>query len=98
MTHYLFSRKQILISIKNVEELQKLNKLVSLKNQTEAVRLQANLGKQNFHEDMGKVFQPVTDTSKNTSDVLTKTMMLTSLENLNTKFLEIMNDRCIIAS
>ena len=50
------------------------------------------------------VNEPITNTLKNTSEDMTKTMMLTSkennkaLENLNTKFLEIQNDRSIIAS
>ena len=48
--------------------------------------------------------EPVTDTIKNISENLTKTMMLTSkennkaIENLNDKLLEIMNDRGIKAS
>ena len=36
-----------------------LNELVSLENQVKTVRLQDKLGKQNFHEDMKKVFEPV---------------------------------------
>ena len=46
----------------------------------------------------------MTDNNKNTSDGSTKTRMLTSkenkkaLENLNDKFLELMNDRGILAS
>ena len=53
---------------------------------------------------MEKVSEPVTDTIKNTSEDLTKTMMLTSKENkialeiLNHKTLEIINDRSILAS
>ena len=52
---------------------------------------------------MKKVFEPVTDTIKNTSEDLTKTMMLTSKqknkaqENFNDTFLEIVNDRGKIA-
>ena len=62
------------------------------------------LGKQKFHEVMKKLFEPVTDTNKNTSEDLTKPMMLTpkennkAKENTNDKLLEILNDRGIIAS
>ena len=53
---------------------------------------------------MKKVFEPVTDGIKTTSEDLTGTMMLDSkqnnkaLENLNDKLLEIMNDRGILAT
>ena len=62
------------------------------------------MGKQNFHENTKKVFEPVTDTNKKTSEDLIKTMMLTSKENskalqiLNVKVLEIMNVRGMKAS
>ena len=89
----------MLYSIKNNEHLEKLKELASLQNQVKAVRLQDKLGKQNFHEDMKKIFEPVTGTIKNTAEDLTKTMMLTSkennkaLENSNDKHLEITKDR-----
>ena len=53
---------------------------------------------------MKKLYGPLSDTIKDTSRDITKTMTETSirnnnlLENLNDKFLEIMNDRGIIAS
>ena len=81
-----------------------MNKLASLQDQVKAVRLQNELGKQKFHEDMKKVFKPVTRTFKDVSEDVTKTMMITSkenylaLENSNTKLLEIMNDRGLSAS
>ena len=52
---------------------------------------------------MKKVFEPVTDTIKNTSEDLTRTMMLTCKENnktieiLNKNLLEIIDDRVILA-
>ena len=58
----------------------------------------------NFHEDMKKVFEPVTKSAENTSQDITKTIIESStnnnktLENLNNKLVEIMSDRCIIAS
>ena len=54
-----------------------------------AVRLQDKLGKQIFHEDMKKKFEAVTDTIKNSSEDITKTMMLCSKENI--KALESLN-------
>ena len=68
------------------------------------VRLQDDLGKQNFHEDMKRVFEPVTKSIKDISEDVTKTITETSkdnnlaLENLNDKLLEIKNDRGIKAS
>ena len=69
-----------------------------------SVRLQDKIGIRNFHENMQKVFEPVTKTMKYVTEEETKIMMLTSKENnkaleiLNNKILEIMNDRGIIAS
>ena len=94
----------MLYSIKGREDRQNLNELVSLQNQVKGVRLQNKIGKQNFHEDMKKVFELVTKSLEKTSQDTTKTMTETSiksnqaLDNLNTKLLEIMNDRGKIAS
>ena len=94
----------MLYSIKNVEDLEKLNELVSLQDQVKVVKLQDKLGEQNFHEDMKKVFEPVTKSLENTSENLTKAITESSkennlaLENLNNKLLEIMNDRGILAT
>ena len=90
--------------IKDREDLAKLNELVSLQDQVIVVRLQDKLGKHNFHENMKKLYEPLTDTIKNTSENITKTITESSkennlaLENLNNKILEIMNDRGILAS
>ena len=94
----------MLYSIKDREDLQNLEELVSLEYQVTILRLQNELGKQNFHEDMKKVFEPVTDTIENTSEKLTKTLTESSvknnkaLENLNNKLLQLFNDRGIIAT
>ena len=94
----------MLFPIKDREDLENLNELFSLQNQVEAVRLQNKLGKQNFHEDMKKVFEPVTYSLENTSQDITKTITESSIksnqaiENLNKKLLEIMNDRGILAT
>ena len=57
----------MLCSVKDRLDLENLNKLVSLQNQVEAVRLQDKLGKQSFLEDMKKVFKPVTKSLENSS-------------------------------
>ena len=94
----------MLYSIKDREDLEKLEELVSLQSQVKAVRLQDKLGKQNFHEDMKKVFEPVTKSLEKTSQDITKTITESSItnneaiENLNSKLLEILNDRGILAS
>ena len=94
----------MLCSIKDREDLENLEELVSLENQVKVVRLQDKLGKQNFHEDMKKVFEPFTKSLENTSESLTKAITESSIknnqaiENLNDKLLEIMNDRGILAS
>ena len=94
----------MLYSIKDREDLENLNELVSLQDQVKTVRLQDKLGKQNFHEDMKKVFEPITKSLENTSENLSKALTETSLknnqaiENIDNKLLEIMNNRRIIAS
>ena len=94
----------MLFAVNNREDIQNLNELASLQDQVKAVRLQDKLGKQNFHEDMKKVFEPITKSLENTSQDITKAVTETSIknnqaiENLNNKFLQIMNDRGIITS
>ena len=94
----------MLYSIKNREDLEKLEDLVSSQNQVKVVKLQDNLGEQNFHEDMKKVFEPVTKSLKNTSENITNAITDSSIknnqaiENVNNKLLEIMNDRGILAT
>ena len=91
-------------SLKDREDLENLEELVSLQDQVKVVRLQDKLGKQNFHEDMKKVFEPVTKSFENTSENLTKAITESSItnnkaiENINNNLLEIMNDRGILAT
>ena len=93
----------MLYSIKNRDDLEKLEELASLQNQVEEVQIQDKLIKQNFHEHTQNVFEPVIFTIKNTCESLAKTLMESSikknqaLENLNNKLLEVMNDRGILA-
>ena len=93
----------MLFPIKDREDLEKLNELASLQKEVKAVRLQDKLGKQNFHEDMKKVFEPVTKSLEITSQYITKTLTENSInnnkaiENLNEKVLELMNDKGLIA-
>ena len=94
----------MLYAIKNREDLENLEELASIENQVKVVKLQDELGKQNFHEDMKKVFEPVTKSLDNTSEKLTKAITETSIknnqarENINNNLLEIMNDRGILAT
>ena len=93
----------MLYSIKDREDLEYINELVSLESQIKAVRLQGKLGKQNFHEDMKKVLEAVTKSFKDVSEELTKTMTETSiknnkeLENLNDELSKLMNDSALLA-
>ena len=93
----------LLFPINIIEDLQKLNEAVSLQNQVNDVRLQDSLGDQNYHEDSKKLFKPMTDAIKKTSENITKTLTENSInnnkaiENLNEKILELMNDRGLIA-
>ena len=90
-------------SIKNREVLGKVEDLASLQNQVEEVRLQDKSGKQKFYENIKKVFEPLTDTIKHTSGILTKTITESSLGNnkaisgLYEKVLELMKDSHLIA-
>ena len=93
----------MLYSIKDREDIEKLEELVSLQNQVKVVKLQDKLGEQNFHEDMKKVFEPVTKSLENTSENITETLTENSvnnnktIENLNEKILELMNNIGLIA-
>ena len=93
----------MLYSIKNIEDLEKLNQLVSLENQVKAVIFQDKLGKKNFHEDMKKVFEPVSKSNKDVSEEVMETMTETSIknnmaiENINEETLELMKDKRLIA-
>ena len=87
----------MLLPIRNREDLEKLNEAVSLQNQVKVVRLQDKLGEQNFHENMTKVFEPLTDTLKKT---ITESSINNNkaIENLNEKVLESMDDKGLIDS
>ena len=94
----------MMFAINNREDLDKLNEAVSLQNQVKFVRLQNKLGEQNFHEDIKKVFEPLTETLKKASENITQTITETSvnnnkaIENLNEKNLELMDEKGMIAS
>ena len=70
----------MLYSNKDREDLENLNELASLQDQVKAVRLQDKLGNLNFHEEMKKVFEPVTKSLENTSQDITKTITETSIK------------------
>ena len=94
----------MMFAINNREDLGKLEELASLQDQVKVVKLQDKLGEQNFHEDMKKVFEPVTKSLENTSENITKTLTDSSIKNnqaignINNNLLEIMNDRGILAT
>ena len=94
----------MLYANKNTDGLEELEELALLKNQVQEARLQEKLGKQNFHENLKKLIELLTDTNENTSENLTKILTEASkqnnqaLESLNDKILEIMNDRGLSAS
>ena len=71
----------MLFAIINRENLDKLEELASLQDQVKVVKLQDKLGKQNFHEGLKKVFEPVTKSLENTSQDITKTITETSIKN-----------------
>ena len=81
-----------------------LDKLVSLNNQVDQLRLQDKLGKQIFHENIKKIFEPLTDTIEDISRDISKTITESSIKNnkalvtLNNKFLEIRNGSGILAT
>ena len=93
----------MMFPIKDREDLQKLNELILLKDQVREVKLQDKLGDQNYHEDATKLFKPMTEEIKNTSEKIIKTLTENSInnnetiENINEKILELMNDRGMIA-
>ena len=93
----------MLYPINNREDLKKLDEAVTLQNQRQEVRLQDRLGGQNYHEDIKKLFKPMTDTIRNTSENVIKTLTENSInnnktiENLKEKILEIMNEKGLIA-
>ena len=70
----------MLYSIKDREDLENLEELVSLENQIKVVRLQDKLGEQKLLEDVKKVFEPVTRSLENTSQDITKALTETSRE------------------
>ena len=93
----------MMFPIRNIEDLQNLNEAVLLQNQVKVVRLQDKLGKQNVHQNMEELFEPITNTLKKTSENITKTITESSINNnkaisdLNEKVLELMYDNGIIA-
>ena len=71
----------MLYSIKNIEDLEKLEELASLHNQVKAVRLHDTLGEQNYYQNSENIFEPMTNAMRNASEYLTKTISETSIKN-----------------
>ena len=93
----------MLFAFNNRESFEQLEELASSQGQAKAVRLQDKLGKQNFQEDMKEMYEPLTDTIKNTSESITKNISETSIKNtkaisdLNEEVLELMNEKSLIS-
>ena len=91
-------------SIKNREDWENLNELVSLNKRVDELRLQDKLGKQNFHENMKKLYVPITETTNDTALDISKTMTETSIknnkarENFIHRLSEILLYRCLLAT
>ena len=73
-----------MLPIKNREDLDKLKELASIQSQVKDLRLQDKLDEQNFHENLKKLSEPVTDALKNTSENLTKTITENLITNNQT--------------
>ena len=58
-----------------------LEELALLKNQVKELRLQDKVGEQNYHQNVKKVNEPMTDADKSTSENLTQFFMKTSIKN-----------------
>ena len=82
----------MLYLIKDREDLENLNELASLQDHVKTVRLQDNLGEQNYHQKSEKLFEPMTKSIKDFSENITKNLTENSInnnkaiENLNEKF------------
>ena len=100
----LFDYHNCFFAINNREDLEKLEELESLQNQVQEVRLQDKLREQKYYQNLEKLYEPLTDTIKNTSENLTKAITENyinnnkAIENLNEKVLELMNDKGTIAT
>ena len=70
---FLIKLNVVFNSIKNRDDLEKLKELASLPSEVEKLRLQDKLVKQNSHEDMKSLYEPLTDTIKDTSRDITNT-------------------------
>ena len=57
----------MLYSSKNTDDSENLRKLAPLQRQTKVLRLQDKLGTQKFHYEVKEIFEPVTDTVKQTA-------------------------------
>ena len=66
---------------KKNDVLKDLEELEDLQSKVKQVRLVERLGKQGYHYDVKELFEPPTDTIKNTSHDITKTKTETFMKN-----------------
>ena len=57
-----------MFAVENRKDSEELEALTCIQNQVKELRLQDNLGKQNFHENMKKVFVPVAKSIKDVAE------------------------------
>ena len=94
----------MLYSNKNREDLENLEELASLQKSSRRFTFTRETGEIKLSWENEKTFEPFTDTIKDTSRCISKTITETCIKNnkalkkLNDKVSEIMNDRGIIAS
>ena len=83
--------------------MEKIQQLDSLQSLSKAVRLQDKLCKRRFHEDMKKLYEPMTDIVKDGPEDITKTKNETSINNskgisdLNENVLDLFHYKGMIA-
>ena len=82
----------MLFPIENVEDLQKLNKSISIESQVKAVRLEDRLGEQNYHHKTEKLFEPVVDITRKNFKRSDKNFV-TEISNNNNKAIEKINEK-----
>ena len=93
----------MIYAIKNREDLKELDELDDLKSKGKQVRLLEKICKQGYNCDLKELFEPITDTIKNTSEDITKSITETSIKNdkalekANENVLELKNDKGMIA-
>ena len=89
----------MIYSINKKGELKDIDDSEDLQSKLKHVRMVEKIGQHGFHYDVKELFEPIYNSIKDVSEDVTRTMMESTKENnkalttLNSKLLEIMNDR-----